>query len=90
MRQHGYNFKCELSLYIHSSHQGKTYSKVNSDNINQVIIQLKFNIKFLPSLPSPCSIGSHYHFSALVALCVVHQQLQRFPLIGFNQRKEIL
>lgn len=47
-------------------------------------------LKHWPPLSSPRSIWSHHHLPALVGLCVVHQQLQRFAFAGFDQGEEIL
>lgn len=43
-----------------------------------------------PSLSAPGSVRSDEHFPAAVALCVIHQQLQRFALRRLDQREEVL
>lgn len=58
-------------------------------NGNMLFILIWRQNKCPPSLSSPGSIRSHHYLSALIRLYVVHQQLQRFPLTGFNQWKEI-
>lgn len=43
----------------------------------------------VPALSAPCSIWCDHHLPAGIGLCVVHQQLQRFPLMGLDQWEEV-
>ena len=42
-------------------------------------------VKVLPALSSPGAVRCDDHLSAVIGVCVVHIQLQAFPLMGLDQ-----
>ncbi len=44
----------------------------------------------LPALSSPGTVRCDDHLSAVISVCVVHIELQAFPLVALYQREQVL